>query len=69
MFKEIETISQARKRNVHDALYEDIGIGSFSEELIDRKIKEAVIFSKDNAILCGIDWCNECFEFTFVPCR
>lgn len=62
MFKKIETLEEARIRNVEDALREDIGTGSLSEFFIGTETKEAKIISRNNAVLCGVDWCIDCFK-------
>ena len=49
--------------NVKIALHEDIGGGDVTADLVDtHTIAEATLTSRDNAILCGIDWFNEVFH-------
>ena len=49
--------------NVKIALHEDIGGGDVTAGLVDtHTIAEATLTSRDNAILCGIDWFNEVFH-------
>ncbi len=49
--------------NVKKALEEDIGTGDVTTDLIEpHTIAEASLISRDNAILCGIDWFNEVFN-------
>ena len=49
--------------NVKKALAEDIGTGDVTTDLIEsHTIAEATLISRDNAILCGIDWFNEVFN-------
>ena len=49
--------------NVKIALEEDIGTGDVTTDLIEtHTIAEASLISRDNAILCGIDWFNEVFN-------
>jgi nicotinate-nucleotide pyrophosphorylase (carboxylating) len=62
MFQKIETLEEARVRNVEDALREDVGTGSLTELFVDNEILEAKIISRNNAILCGADWCIGCFK-------
>jgi len=62
MFRKIETLEEARARNVEDALREDVGTGGITESFINTQKIEARIISRDSAVLCGLDWCNECFK-------
>ena len=49
--------------NVKNALKEDIGSGDVTTDLVEpHTIAEATLISRDNAILCGIDWFNEVFN-------
>ncbi len=48
--------------NVALALAEDIGAGDLTAQLIPaNQNSEATIISRENAIICGIDWVNACF--------
>ena len=50
-------------KNVKNALKEDIGSGDVTTDLVEpHTIAEATLISRDNAILCGIDWFNEVFN-------
>lgn len=64
MFENNETLEQARKRNVHDALMEDIGLGDWTAKLInpEEKVAAQVIVKQDQAVLCGRDWFEDCFK-------
>ena len=42
---------------------EDVGSGDVTTDLVEsHTIAEATLISRDNAILCGIDWFNEVFN-------
>ena len=62
MFKKIETLQEALVRNIEDALREDIGTGSLTELFVETSKIEAIIISRQNAVLCGVDWCVGCFK-------
>ncbi len=62
MFKKIETFKEAQARNIEDALREDIGTGSLTELFVESNQIEAIIISRENAVLCGVDWCMGCFK-------
>ena len=50
-------------KNVQCALKEDIGTGDATSDLINsHSLAEAKLISRDNAILCGIDWFDEVFN-------
>jgi len=50
-------------KNVQCALTEDVGAGDVTSDLIDsHSLAEAKLISRDNAILCGVDWFNEVFN-------
>ncbi len=50
-------------RNVAQALAEDIGSGDLTAALIPASQQaSATIVSRENAIVCGIDWVNACFH-------
>lgn len=63
MFNHNETLSEAIKRNVHDALFEDLGKIDWTAQLVpaDRRIK-AQLTVRENAVLCGIPWFEECLR-------
>jgi len=49
--------------NVKKALKEDVGSGDVTTDLVEpHTIAEAKLVSRDNAILCGIEWFNEVFN-------
>ena len=48
--------------NVALALAEDIGTGDLTAALIPASQQaQATIISRENAVICGIDWANACF--------
>ena len=56
-----ETLEQARTRNIHDALTEDIGRGDWTAKLVPagRRVRARVLVRED-AVLCGRDWFAGC---------
>lgn len=52
-----ETLTQARQRNVRDALQEDIGVCDWTAQLVPagRRVK-ASLTVREAAVLCGRDW-------------
>lgn len=51
------------KNQVTSALAEDIGSGDLTASLVpDGEWVSAVIIARETAIICGIDWVNECFS-------
>ena len=49
--------------NVALALAEDIGTGDLTAALIPASQQaQATIISRENAVICGIDWANACFH-------
>ncbi|MBU3539650.1 carboxylating nicotinate-nucleotide diphosphorylase [Polynucleobacter sp. UB-Tiil-W10] len=56
MFDFNETLEQARQRNIHDALLEDIGTGDWTAKLVPSKIVLAQLIIRQEAVLCGVDW-------------
>lgn len=62
MFNHNETLEQARKRNVQDALMEDIGKCDWTAQLISpsERVEARVVVKQDGAVLCGKDWFNDC---------
>ena len=57
MFNQNETLEQARIRNIHDALMEDIGTGDWTAKLIpEHQTVKAQLIVRQNAVLCGVDW-------------
>jgi nicotinate-nucleotide pyrophosphorylase (carboxylating) len=50
-------------QNVSTALAEDIGAGDLTAALIPANQQaEAAIISREDAIVCGVDWVNACFH-------
>ena len=61
MFKQNESLEQARVRNVHDALMEDIGCGDWTAQLVPAaRPVHATVVAKETAVLCGRDWFDAC---------
>jgi len=56
MFEYNETLEQARQRNIHDALLEDIGTGDWTAKLAPTKTIHAQLIVRQEAVLCGLDW-------------
>ena len=62
-FAENETLEQARDRNIHDALREDLGTGDWTAMLVPAgRPVQAQVVVRENAVLCGRDW----FEGVFA---
>ena len=57
MFDANETLEQARERNIRDALFEDIGRGDWTGQLVPagRRVRARVIV-REAAVLAGRDW-------------
>ena len=57
MFDFNETLDQARRRNIRDALVEDIGQRDWTAELVPagQRVKARVLL-REAAVLCGRDW-------------
>ncbi len=52
-----ETLEQARERNIHDALLEDVGRGDWTGQLIpEGRAVRAQVRVREAAVLCGRDW-------------
>ena len=63
MFNDIETLEVARARNVRDALYEDIGRGDWTAQLVAPGTAAiARVTAKEAAVLCGSAWFDACFQ-------
>jgi nicotinate-nucleotide pyrophosphorylase (carboxylating) len=58
-----ETLEEARARNVHDALIEDIGRVDWTSLLVpeDRPVRARVVVRED-AVLCGREWFDACLH-------
>ena len=63
MFEFSETLAQARERNVHDALAEDIGQRDWTAELVPaaQRVKARVL-AREVAVLCGREWFDACLH-------
>jgi nicotinate-nucleotide pyrophosphorylase (carboxylating) len=61
-FESNETLEQARRRNIEDALREDIGTGDWTAMLVPagRSVQAQVVVRED-AVLCGRDWFDGVF--------
>ncbi len=55
-----ETLEQARARNVHDALREDVGTGDWTARLVPDGVVTARLRVREEAVLCGRDWFDAC---------
>lgn len=63
MFDNNETLEVARARNVRDALYEDIGRGDWTAQLVAAETAAtAQVTAKEAATLCGSAWFDACFQ-------
>ena len=63
MFNYNESLEQARERNVKDALLEDVGTGDWTAQLVpDTKPVEAKLIVRQEAVLCGKDWFEDCLH-------
>jgi nicotinate-nucleotide pyrophosphorylase (carboxylating) len=52
------------KQSVSTAMQEDIGSGDLTALLIpEENTAEATIISREDAIICGIDWVEACFHY------
>jgi nicotinate-nucleotide pyrophosphorylase (carboxylating) len=61
MFEYNESIEQARKRNIQNALLEDIGTGDWTAMLIPEDgTVHARLTVRQTAVLCGKDWFADC---------
>jgi nicotinate-nucleotide pyrophosphorylase (carboxylating) len=60
MFEYDETLDDARRRNVTDALVEDIGRGDWTGQLVPagRRVRAHVI-ARERAVLCGRPWFDD----------
>lgn len=63
MFDTNETLEQARTRNIHDALMEDIGRGDWTGRLIPagRRVR-AHLRVREDAVLAGREWFEGCVK-------
>ena len=57
------TLTQAISDNVELALFEDIGSGDITAQLIpESQQANAKVISREDMVLCGIDWANAVFQ-------
>ena len=63
MYDQNETLDQALARNVRDALFEDIGQGDWTAQLVPagRRVRARVVV-KEAAVLCGRPWFEGCMR-------
>ncbi len=56
-FDHDETLDEARRRNIHDALFEDIGRQDWTGQLVPagRRV-QATVICRERALLCGREW-------------
>ncbi|RZL11811.1 MAG: carboxylating nicotinate-nucleotide diphosphorylase [Rubrivivax sp.] len=61
MFDHNETLSQARERNIRDALFEDVGVCDWTAALVapGQRVKARLIV-REEAVLCGREWFEGC---------
>ena len=51
------------QQNITLALLEDVGTGDLTAQLIPAdKVAQATIISREQAVLCGLDWAQACFQ-------
>jgi nicotinate-nucleotide pyrophosphorylase (carboxylating) len=63
MFDQNETLEMARKRNVRDALYEDVGRGDWTAQLVPaNQAARAQVVAKEAAVICGQPWFDDCMH-------
>lgn len=61
MFDHNETLEEARARNVHDALFEDVGVCDWTAQLVPAHERvQARLLVREEAVLCGRDWFEAC---------
>jgi len=60
MFDHNETLAEARARNVHDALFEDVGVCDWTAQLVPDARVQARLIVREEAVLCGRDWFEAC---------
>ena len=57
-----ESLEQARRRNIEDALREDIGTGDWTAMLVaGGRTARAQVVVREHAVLCGRDWFDGVF--------
>ncbi len=62
MFDHNETLTEARERNIREALFEDIGLCDWTAQLVPagRRVR-AHVRVREDAVLCGRDWFDGVF--------
>lgn len=54
---------QLVESSIKNSLAEDIGTGDLTAQLVPiNDIAQATIISREQAVICGIDWVNTCFQ-------
>jgi len=65
-----ETLTEARERNVREALLEDIGRCDWTAQLVPANRKVAAhVRVREQAVLCGRDWFEAVFKALDPSCR
>ena len=71
-----ESLEQARQRNIHDALLEDVGRNDWTALLVSDQAMQAQLLVRESAVLCGIDWFEGCLktldpqaQIVWIKCR
>ena len=63
MFDHNETLTEARQRNVRDALFEDIGVCDWTAQLVPAGARvKAHVRVREHAVLCGCEWFEAVFH-------
>lgn len=63
MFDHDETLDEARRRNIHDALLEDIGRSDWTGLLVPAGQRvTARVRVREDAVLCGREWFEGCVQ-------
>lgn len=61
MFDHNETLTEARERNIRDALFEDVGVCDWTAQLVAAGQRvQARLIVREAAVLCGRDWFDGC---------
>jgi nicotinate-nucleotide pyrophosphorylase (carboxylating) len=62
-FDHDESLDEARARNIRDALFEDIGRGDWTAQLVPANQRAAArVIVREDAVLCGRDWFEGCLR-------
>ena len=63
MFDHNESLDEARRRNIRDALMEDVGMRDWTAELVpaSQNVK-AHVLAREEAMLCGREWFEGCLH-------